>query len=261
MLNRNKALTNFITGILTSFLLVIVFVVLGNTNVGWIGDETGTSSIELAGIAFGISIIAMLVAYLSTTLPFTNPDGAKRSALAQVLSSLTMAAIIAFSVFLIDYEVTNQPVGIIFQIIIYGSLLVLLSGLIWFVQEMNTKFLMSSIAKSRADEWEFSNFWRLVMDNISVEHRNTFSVLTHKNKPFIIKFISEDVIERKVFLSGDHKSKLVFDLEETSAKENAKAFVVYISNTLPIVEGNSEYVSVIKNSELFDKIKEDVNGK
>ncbi len=255
MLNRNKALINFIVGIVSAIVMIVVFLTLANTTNGSFFDNTsGVKSSALSGIVFGISIIVFAIIYTTTSLPYADVDGVKRSVLPLILTILFISAGIAFSVLIWDYELNNQPISIFWSILIYGSITLAFPILIYFIQEFNTKFIFSSISKNRADEWEYNNFLNLTFNNIHVKHNDAYSELTYKGRTTLIKFISENIIERKIFLSGDTKSKEVIELESKLNNEQ-KGFVVYLSNTLPQINGSSTNIEVITNNDLFKKIK------
>ncbi len=254
MLNRNKALTNFIVGYVTSLLMVILFVVLGSTHNSWIGNNTGTNTSTLSGIAFGISFFVVLIAYVGLTLAFSTPENFKKAPLAIFLSALLMSLAIAFSVFVFDYTINEANLKLISEIIMIILFSISIVGLLWFMQEFNTKFTMSSISSNRADEWEYTNFLDLSFNKIGVEHKNGHTELTYKGNVTLITFIPEDVIERKIFLSGDMKTKAISDLE-SKIQGDQKAALVFLSNTLPHVDGSVDKVAVIKNSDIFSFVK------
>ncbi len=259
MLNRNKALTNFIVGYITSILMVVLFLLLAETTNGFIGNTSGTSTSAVAGIAFGISFFVIFGAYAVTTLIFSTPENFKKAPLVLFLTTLMMSLAVAFSVGVIDYT-QSSAIGTVTKIILIIMFSLSIMGLMWFVQEFNTKFAMSSISANRADEWEYNHFLELSFNKISVEHKDGYTELKYKNKTSIITFISEEVIERKIFLSGDMKTKAVADLE-VLAQGDTKAAIVFLSNNLPLIEGESNKVSIIKNNDLFRFVKGKEDGK
>lgn len=262
MSKRNIALLNYIVGVATTFILVVTFVTLGNTDsISWLDKTSGTSSIALSGIAFVFSFVLMVIVYSIVTIPFANVDGIKRVWLPMILVSLFIGAIIAFEVLVLDYEISNMSDSIIFFILLMISIVVLFILLILFVQELNTKFLLMAIAINRADEWEYSNFVNIIFNKISIKHDNGYTELKHKDKLFIVKFIPENIIERKIFLSGDTKSKEVIELESVLETKGNKGMVVYLSNRLPIIEGTSDKITITTNNELFKLVKEVTNEK
>ncbi len=256
MLNKNKALTNFILGYITTVLLVITFVTLANLDT-FMGDVSGTGTPQVAGISFGISFLVIGFVYTMSTLIFSTSEKFKKAPIALLLTSLAMSLLIAFSVAVFDLTINSAQtlVWIVVQMIIFS---ICILALIFFIQEFNTKFVMSSIAANRADEWEYVNFIKLSINRISINHKEDHTLLIYKGMEFPIVFVSEEIIERKVFLSGDMKTKSVSDLELLTS-EKQKAAIVYLSNTLPYIEGENKKVSVIKNEELTKFVKEVYN--
>ncbi len=253
MLNKNKALTNFMVGYITSILMVILFVVLAETTNDWIGNGTGHGTSSVSGWAFFISFLVILGAYSVTTLIFSTAENFKKAPLALFLTTLMMSLTVAFSVAVIDYTL-NGTIKTVTSIILVVIFSISIVALMWFVQEFNTKFTMGSISLNRADEWEYSHFIELTFNKISVEHKDGYTELKYKNKISIITFIPEDVIERKVFLSGDMKTQAVANLESI-VQEGQRAAIVFLSNTLPIIDGENDKVSIIRNNELFRFVK------
>ncbi len=256
MLNRNKALINFIGILITSYICIIVFLILGLTVNDFIGISTGTSVAQLAGIAFGISFIVMLISNTAFTLPFANEETVKKSPLAILITALLMSVAVAFSVGVIAsladgvHGVQGNVLEIIVLIVFIPSVMILAALL----QESNTKFLMVSIASNRADEWEYTNFWELSRNKISVTHGDSLSTFKHKGKTTIVSFFSEENVERKIYISGDSKTITVKQIEE-SLDEGQKGAIVYLSNTLPTVVGKNDKVEVIKQKDLFKFVK------
>ncbi len=252
MLNKNKALTNFISGYVMSIAMIVLFITLGQTNNNWIGNGQGIDTSTLSGITFGISFVVLLCTYTLVTLMFSTAETAKKTPLPLFLVSLAMSLTDAFAVGVLD--TTPKWVDGAFDYILLTLFVIAIFALVWFIQEFNTKFTMATIALNRADEWEFANFLNLSFNRIGVEHKSNFTILTYKGKNTIVSFIPEDVIERKSFLSGELKDKVVTDIE-SQLKEDEKGLIVYLSNNLPLVEGVNERVSVIPHSDLFATIK------
>ncbi len=256
MLNRNKALINFIGILVMSYICITTFLILGLTENDWIGISTGTGIPELSGIAFGISFVALLITNTAFTIPFATEETVKKSPLAILISALLMSVAVAFSVAVVSSlaeginRVQGNVVEILILIIFIPSIMILLALL----QESNTKFLMVSIAANRADEWEYTNFYELSRNKISVKHGEKFSTFKHKTKTSIVSFYSEENVERKVFLSGDSKTITVKEIED-ALQENEKGAIVYLSNQLPTIIGENELVSVIKQKDLFKFVK------
>ncbi len=255
MLNKNKALTNFIIGYITAVLLVVLFVTLGQTDNQLMGDVSGTTTSVGAGITFGISILCLLLVYSVTAIIFSSQEKIKKAPISILLTSLAMSLTIAFSFSVLDITL-NTSYGtfikkLFFVVVFSGSILTLL----WFIQEFNTKLTMSTISNNRADEWEYSNFIKLSFNRITVKHNKDHTVLTYKGKETIVFFVSEEIIERKFLLSGDMKTKIVSDLENLATNEQ-KVAIVFLSNRLPIIEGESDKVSIIKNDSLIKFLKE-----
>ncbi len=256
MLNKNKALTNFIIGYITSILLVVLFVMLSQFDT-FMGDVSGTSTSAASGITFACSFIVMALVYSLLLVLFSTPDKMKKSPIALLLTTLATSLTIAFSFAVIDLTIARVD-GIVKMII----LLVLFSSsiltLLFFIQEFNTKFSMSVISNNRADEWEYTNFLKLSFNKITVNHKEDHTVLRYKGKDILVIFVSEEVIERKYFLSGDMKTKTIVDLERLSTN-GQRCAVVFLSNKLPIIEGENNIVSVITNDELVKFMKEGRN--
>ncbi len=259
MLSRNKALTNFIVGYITSILMVILFLALTETTNGFIGNTSGTSTSAAAGVAFGISFVVVLLTYATTTLIFSTPENLKKAPLAIFLATLMMSLAIAFSVGVVDYTLSSA-MGLATKIVLIILFSLSIIGLMWFIQEFNTKFVMSPISENRADEWEYNHFLELSFNKISVEHKDGYTELKYKGRRSVITFIPEEVIERKIFLSGDMKTKMISDLE-SKVSEGEKAAIVFLSNTLPIIDGESDKVVIIKNEDLFRFVKGKYDGK
>lgn len=259
MLNKNKALTNFITGILLSIISIVVFVVLAHTDNSWIGNSTGTKPAVVASWGFGISFVVLLLGYSLFTLIFLEDPNITRVMTAVALSALMMSLIVAFSIAVFDIYL-DTGLNIWLFVIVLILILILDLGLVYFIQEYITKFTMAAAAKNRADEWEYSNFLFLVSKGISVEHKNNFTILKNKKLTLKVSFVSEEVIERKLFLDGDTKSKIVSDLEN-SLSENETGAIVFLSNDLPNTEGVNERITVIKQEKLFSLFKKQKEAK
>ncbi len=265
MLNRNKALTNYISGCVASVLVIVLFITLAWTDSSWVGKTSGTDSVALAAKTFSIALLVIFVTYAITTLIFADSKTARKSPLALILSTLMMSLIVAFGTGIIDYTYNQLASSIVWQIILLIVFSISFLLLIAVVQEFNTKFTMAAISQNRADEWEYTNFLQLSLNRISVEHKNNHTILKCKSKVTKVTFVSEEVIERKLILSGDTKSQIVFDIEQSLVGEE-KGAIVYLSNTLPTVEGVNDRVAVIKQNDLFkivkvDKKEKNKNGK
>ncbi len=245
MSNKTKAFINFIIGLTISLLMVVIFVYLGKSKNNWLGVGTGTSYAALAGWSFLISFGAISLTYILSTVFYANSTTLGKLILPIFISILAMSLSISFSVFVFDYviKITNK---IIIEIFVILSLLITIPTLLLFVQEFNTRFMMTSISENRAQEWEYSNFMGLFIWNISVEHDKNVSYLFYKDKRTVVKFIPENIIERKFVLSGEGRESSVIDIEN-NLRENEKGAIVYLSNILPKIFGENERVSVIQN--------------
>lgn len=256
MLNKNKALINFISGYITILFLIIIFTILAQTKNDWIGRETGTSVNVLSAISFGISFVVLLFSTTTTTLIFSNSTKAKKVPMVIFLSTLSSSLFIAFSVAVFNLLLSGA-INIILLVIMMILISLSILFLIMLIQEFNTKFVMSAISLNRADEWEYNNFMKLLLNKIFVKHESDHTILSVKKNKFKIIFISEEIIERKISLSGDVKSQIVINLEE-KIKENEKGAIVYLSNKLPIIEGENDKINVIRNNDLFEFINKNL---
>ncbi len=261
MSNANKALTNYIVGLVMTIFIIVLFLVLGNTNVQGIGNESGTGSSALAGIAFIASIILMLISYSLSTLIFTDVEKAKGSIITILISTLMISSLIAFEVFIFDYYITNPSSTLLLNFIIYSSLTILLTSLNILAQTYLTRFLMSTIALNRADEWEYNNFLELSLNRINIKHLERHSEIKYKGKLYLVKFIIGN--NQKVFnLSGERKDAEVIEMEKLSLDKNTKSFIVIISGSMPKVEGSLNEVKIVKDKDLVKEIKTEYkNGK
>lgn len=257
MLNKNKALTNYICGILTSLLVVSLMLILDTTdNGGFISSTSGTSIIELAGWGFLFSFISLFIVYTITIIIFADKSILSKIWLPILISSLAMAAISSMSVAIIDWQVEWASSSSVVLIILFTLLLCLAcAALIVFAQEQVTKFLLSSTAMNRADEWEYTNFVNLMINKVSITHKENYSILKSKGKKFIVKFMSDEGIQRKLFLDGDTKDKDVSDFEAVIAENGGKGYMVFLSNELPAIVGVSSSIKVLTSNDLFKVIK------
>ncbi len=258
MLNKNKALTNYIISLIFAYVLVVTFSILGLTENNFIGWGSGTSLGQVAGITFGISLILFLIIVTISTLPFANSETVKNSPLAIIMSALFMSALITFSVAILnligeniwhqniaDEKSPSVVLNWIMLIIFTPSIMLLMA----FAQESTTKLAMISISENRAVEWEYSNFLKLSINRISVEHKENYTLFKHKTKTTYVAFVADGTIERRLEVSGATKSQMVANLEKVS--NGNPASVVYLSNELPSLIGENEMISVIKGSEIF----------
>ncbi len=262
MLNKYKALTNYIAVTITTLLIVIVFTTLGNTKI-WpaIGSASGTSTVALAGITFGFAILIIGLANALSSVLFADKSRATKTLLPLLITTLAMSALSAFITALFDKQLNGGFfVNIIINIIMWLILLITTPLLVIMIQDYNTKFIMSTVSENMAVEWEMNNFAWLFLGKVGVEHLPTHSILTYKDKKVAVKFVPQNVIERKIFLNGDLKNKEVMDLESRLEKDVLIGAIVFLSNTLPVIEGANTNIKVIRNNDLYNLLKEINNG-
>ncbi len=254
---KTKSLIHFIRSTLFSIIARISFIVAFV-----IFDQIGQLSFEITpresfGITFGISILSLSIVYGFLTAALSGGSNPFRILLPWILCTLSMSMILSAILYSFDGIIDNQFLynqKVLKNItIIVMSLLSII--LIIFGQIFNTKFLLSSTAKDRSEEWEINNFFNLLFTKSSINHNNEISYLKSKKITFVIKFIPEEEIERDVIVEGDTVSKIVKDVQKNVKNDNEVPVIVYLSNKLPKIIGNSKNILIIKDSDLFKNFK------
>ncbi len=253
MTNKDKALTNYITGVIMMALTIIITCALFiNNNVGSIGSKF--SQPQAAAMTFVISVLVMLVTYLVTTLIFADKDKMLNSIVTILLSIIAAAAVVTmiestfYGIFM-----GNTALGFTntlwVQVILTMLLTPLFVMLILLMQIYITKLLLTPVVSDRASEWEIDNFLMLSINKLTIEHKNDHSIFFKGEDKFAIKFISDDRIERKIIIGGETKDLIVKEFEKNidGCKDAA---LVYLSNEIPGTIGENDKIKVIKNNQL-----------
>ncbi len=252
-------LINLIVIVLITIILTSLFASQLFVTSGFLVNGASTWIVLLA------SFVLIIILYLITTATLGD-DKSKigKTIFPLLISSLLMAFIISFTEFIYEsMEIwnSNQLKGVVWYILI---ILFTLSLMISFpiFQIYATKFIMASTTNNIADELIVNSFVDLSLTKSELIHRNNYSLLYSKNKFMIIKFISIDDIERKINLNEDERSSNVKELIELKSKFNkkleieSKAVLVYLSNNLPKIEGETiKNFSLVKRSNLFKEFK------
>ncbi|BDU67630.1 MAG: hypothetical protein TYPL_2830 [Candidatus Tyloplasma litorale] len=258
MLNKNKAFFHYflssILAILSTMLFSILLIVFNDTS-EFANNMTISKS---AGVTFGFSLLIFILFYSLMIFLFVNDKQIIKTIIPIIISTIILSLIIAIIewcfYFMYGKQTPTKPIFtgcLAFLFSIASILLILLQTY------FNTKFILSSTSKRRSDEWEYSNFMNLFLNRISIQHYEYegFSHLKSKDLDLIVKFIDDDEISRKISISNESPSKIIEEIIKKLKNDQIGA-IVYLSNILPIIEGENEKIYILKNNELFKKFKE-----
>ncbi len=278
---KTKTMIHYILSLLTEFLLTVVsislfvFIFWGNIS-GW----GWTFLMSFIVLLISLSAITMILSEFKNSIKTIIPIFTSAFALSFFIMIVEILCSKWKSLYISSMTETNKPnVGLIIILIIF--IIIVVISLLWSNIYL-TIFSMIPTTSNRAEEWEVINYLKLFFSHSKIYHLENFSYLTNnKNKLFIIKFITDDNIERKINFEYKKIFRTQNELKEEKTEEKIippsdeilslqkaikntnkvfdeelKGIISYMSNNLPEVIGEKDNnIEIIKNKTLFKMYK------
>lgn len=254
-------------------LAVILFTV--GTLVVTFSLKSGRSSDASITIPFVSLLLATLLTLTISTLVLANDQSKPwRSVLPIILSSFLLT--IMGTLIVVSYNNffdNGSEYWTIFGAYPWQSLLMILLVIPYVllfivINIYTTKFSLISVSGDISSEWTIKNTYSLLRTKSEIKHCKDFSYLVSSDKLLVIRFNSEDIVERVIVFEEDErnaKTPLISKMEDkinelSSLNITINGSIVYLSNRLPNKIGNSSNIHLWKNKELFINFK-NIEGK
>lgn len=263
--NKSRTLDHIITTTISNIVLFIILAVL------FIAVDVFDTTSAVYGTTFAVFVLFNLIFQVVITIIFSEDKTKPHNLLiAIIVISLLIATLLTFSMFY--YNQLNarlndgEEEGDMIQIIISLFMSLILIAAYIALQWMSSIFLMVSLCNKRTSEWDIKKTFGLLTTKTNIIHSSKgFSYLYNDKKLLILKFITEDQVERQINYSQSergNKSLLILELEEQKERvdkilnTNSHASLVYLSNKLPKTIGKKENgIIILKDSDVFAYFK------